>query len=97
MRLMLLAASSAVVLSLAVPAAFAAEPAKPMYGSWGVDLTARDLSVIASHIISDFPEYYTLYSIRKYRFVATVADWSVGPVDGPVIAEPGDGSGDIAF
>ena len=43
--LMLLAASSAVVLSLAVPAAFAAEPAKPMYGSWGVDLTARDQSV----------------------------------------------------
>jgi len=30
--------------------------------------TARDLSVIASHIIGDFPEYYTLYSIRKYRF-----------------------------
>ena len=30
--------------------------------------TARDLSVIASHIIEDFPEYYTLYSIRKYRF-----------------------------
>ncbi len=30
--------------------------------------TARDLAVIASHIISDFPEYYTIYSIRKYRF-----------------------------
>jgi len=30
--------------------------------------TARDLSVIASHIIRDFPDYYTLYSIRKYRF-----------------------------
>ncbi len=30
--------------------------------------TARDLSVIASHIINDFPDYYTLYSIRKYRF-----------------------------
>ncbi|PTS87244.1 MULTISPECIES: M13 family metallopeptidase [unclassified Caulobacter] len=45
MRLILLAASSAVVLSLAVPAAFAAEPAKPMYGTWGVDLTARDQSV----------------------------------------------------
>ena len=35
--------------------------------------TARDLSVIASHIISDFPEYYTLYSIRKYRFEGSPA------------------------
>jgi len=34
----------------------------------GHQSTARDLSVIASHIIDDFPEYYTLYSIRKYRF-----------------------------
>jgi serine-type D-Ala-D-Ala carboxypeptidase (penicillin-binding protein 5/6) len=30
--------------------------------------TARDLSVIASKIIADFPEFYPLYSIRKYRF-----------------------------
>lgn len=30
--------------------------------------TARDLAVIASHIITDFPEYYTIYSIRKFRF-----------------------------
>ena len=30
--------------------------------------TARDMSVIAAHIINDFPEYYTIYSIRKYRF-----------------------------
>ncbi|MBX3619705.1 MAG: D-alanyl-D-alanine carboxypeptidase [Rhizobacter sp.] len=30
--------------------------------------TARDVAVIASHIISDFPEYYPLYSIRKYHF-----------------------------
>ncbi len=35
--------------------------------------TARDLSVIASHIISDFPDYYTLYSIRKYRFEGSPA------------------------
>ena len=35
--------------------------------------TARDLSVIASHIIGDFPEYYTLYSIRKYRFEGSPA------------------------
>ena len=34
----------------------------------GHQSTARDLSVIASHIIDDFPEYYRLYSIRKYRF-----------------------------
>jgi D-alanyl-D-alanine carboxypeptidase (penicillin-binding protein 5/6) len=30
--------------------------------------TARDMAVIAAHIINDFPEYYTIYSIRKYRF-----------------------------
>ena len=35
--------------------------------------TARDLAVIASHIIADFPEYYTLYSIRKYRFEGSPA------------------------
>ena len=35
--------------------------------------TARDLAVVASHIISDFPEYYTLYSIRKYRFEGSPA------------------------
>ena len=29
-------------------------------------------------------------SIRKYRFVAADADWSVGPVDGPVIAATGE-------
>jgi serine-type D-Ala-D-Ala carboxypeptidase (penicillin-binding protein 5/6) len=30
--------------------------------------SARDLSVIAGRIITDFPEYYPLYSIRKYHF-----------------------------
>jgi serine-type D-Ala-D-Ala carboxypeptidase (penicillin-binding protein 5/6) len=30
--------------------------------------TARDLAVIASHIIADFPDFYKLYSLRKYRF-----------------------------
>jgi len=39
----------------------------------GHKTTARDLSVIASHIINDFPEYYTLYSIRKYRFEGSPA------------------------
>ncbi|MBL0728475.1 D-alanyl-D-alanine carboxypeptidase family protein [Piscinibacter sp. HJYY11] len=30
--------------------------------------TARDVAVIAAHIIRDFPEHYPLYSIKKYRF-----------------------------
>ncbi len=35
--------------------------------------TARDLSVIASRIILDFPEYYPLYSIKKYRYEGSPA------------------------
>jgi len=30
--------------------------------------TARDLAVIAGHIIRDFPDFYPLYSTKKYRF-----------------------------
>jgi D-alanyl-D-alanine carboxypeptidase (penicillin-binding protein 5/6) len=30
--------------------------------------TARDVAVIAGHIINDFPEYYSLYSIKKYHY-----------------------------
>ena len=30
--------------------------------------TARDLAVLAAALIRDFPEYYTLYSIREYRY-----------------------------
>jgi D-alanyl-D-alanine carboxypeptidase (penicillin-binding protein 5/6) len=30
--------------------------------------SARDLAVVAAAIIRDFPEYYPLYSTRKYRF-----------------------------
>jgi D-alanyl-D-alanine carboxypeptidase (penicillin-binding protein 5/6) len=30
--------------------------------------SARDLAVIAARIIKDFPEYYPLYSTRKYRY-----------------------------
>jgi len=30
--------------------------------------TARDVAVIAGHIIADFPEYYPLYSIKKYHY-----------------------------
>ncbi|MBO9708392.1 MAG: M13 family metallopeptidase [Caulobacter sp.] len=44
MRTILLAAVSAVAMTSTLPA-LAAEPAKPMYGAWGVDLTARDTSV----------------------------------------------------
>ncbi len=30
--------------------------------------TARDIAVIASRIIRDFPDYYPIYSTRKYRY-----------------------------
>jgi D-alanyl-D-alanine carboxypeptidase (penicillin-binding protein 5/6) len=30
--------------------------------------TARDMAVIASRIIRDFPEYYPIYSIKKYHY-----------------------------
>jgi D-alanyl-D-alanine carboxypeptidase (penicillin-binding protein 5/6) len=30
--------------------------------------TARDISVIAAHIIKDHPDFYPLYSIKEYRF-----------------------------
>lgn len=30
--------------------------------------TARDLSVVAAHIIRDFPEYYPYYSVRDFTF-----------------------------
>ncbi len=30
--------------------------------------TARDLSVIASRVITDFPSFYSYYSLRSYRF-----------------------------
>ncbi len=35
--------------------------------------TARDVATIAGHIIKDFPEYYTLYSIQKYRYEGSPA------------------------
>lgn len=37
----------------------------------GHSTTARDLSILAGHIIRDFPEYLHYYSIRKYRFEGT--------------------------
>ena len=45
MRILLLAAVSALAMSTA---ALGAEPAKPVYGDWGVDLTAGDKSVSVS-------------------------------------------------
>lgn len=39
----------------------------------GHQSTARDLSVIAAHIINDFPDFYKLYSLRKYRFEGSPA------------------------
>ena len=30
--------------------------------------TARDVGVIAAHIISDFPEYFPYYSIKEYKY-----------------------------
>ena len=39
----------------------------------GHQSTARDLAVIASRIISDFPEFYPIYSTRKYRYEGSPA------------------------
>jgi len=30
--------------------------------------TARDLAVIASHIIRDYPDFYTYYSVKEYKY-----------------------------
>ena len=37
----------------------------------GHSTTARDLSILATRIIQDFPEYLHYYSIRKYRYEGT--------------------------
>lgn len=34
----------------------------------GHQSTARDLAVIASHIIRDFPDFYQYYSVREYKY-----------------------------
>jgi putative endopeptidase len=55
MRNILLAAASALALSTTVMSpALAADPGKPIYGDWGVDLTAGDKSVTPG---SDFDKY----------------------------------------
>jgi D-alanyl-D-alanine carboxypeptidase (penicillin-binding protein 5/6) len=37
----------------------------------GHTTTARDLSILATHILQDFPEYVHYYSIKKYRYEGT--------------------------
>lgn len=37
----------------------------------GHTTTARDLSILATRIIQDFPEYLHYYSIKKYRYTGT--------------------------
>lgn len=37
----------------------------------GHTTTARDLSILATRLIQDFPEFVNYYSIRKYRFQGT--------------------------
>ena len=37
----------------------------------GHTTTARDLSILATHIIQDFPEYLPYYAIKKYRYEGT--------------------------
>jgi D-alanyl-D-alanine carboxypeptidase (penicillin-binding protein 5/6) len=39
----------------------------------GHQSTARDLAVVAARIISDFPEFYPIYSTRKYRYEGSPA------------------------
>jgi len=39
----------------------------------GHQSTARDMAVIASRIITDFPEFYPIYSTRKYRYEGSPA------------------------
>ncbi len=39
----------------------------------GHTTTARDLSILASHLIKDFPEYIGYYAIKKYHYVGTPA------------------------
>lgn len=39
----------------------------------GHTTTARDLSVLATRLMSDFPEYFGFYAIKKYRYPGTPA------------------------
>lgn len=39
----------------------------------GHTTTARDLSILASHLMKDFPEYVSYYAIKKYHYAGTPA------------------------
>jgi D-alanyl-D-alanine carboxypeptidase (penicillin-binding protein 5/6) len=39
----------------------------------GHTTTARDLSILATHLMADFPEYVGIYAIKKYRYPGTPA------------------------
>ena len=39
----------------------------------GHTTTARDLGILAQHLMRDFPEYNTYYAIKKYRYPGTPA------------------------
>ena len=39
----------------------------------GHTTTARDLGILAQHLMRDFPEYITYYAIKKYRYPGTPA------------------------
>jgi D-alanyl-D-alanine carboxypeptidase (penicillin-binding protein 5/6) len=39
----------------------------------GHTTTARDLSILATRLMQDFPEYMSYYAIRKYRYEGTPA------------------------
>lgn len=39
----------------------------------GHTTTARDLGILAQHLMRDFPEYVPYYAIKKYRFAGTPA------------------------
>ena len=39
----------------------------------GHTTTARDLSILATRLMRDFPEYVTIYAIKKYRYEGTPA------------------------
>ena len=39
----------------------------------GHTTTARDLGILAQHLMRDFPEYITYYAVKKYRYPGTPA------------------------
>ncbi len=72
------------IATLMIPAVVTIIPLYSMMTAWGLkntsftnvtgltepghQSTARDMAIIASHIIRDFPEYFPYYSIREYKY-----------------------------